>query len=149
MMIALNWQVISVTGLDAQSFLQGQFSCDLNTLNDGDSTLGSCCTAKGRMVASMMVLALDEGYLLALPEGMAPILIEYLKTYAVFSKVTLNISDYRAYGSLEPVADQPLCIALPGATFRHVILSNTAVDHSTETSAQNDLIVPTSRQASC
>ena len=58
--------VLSVQGPDASKFLQGQVTCNLSYLSPNQSSLGARCTAKGRMLSSFQVVAIDDGYLLAL-----------------------------------------------------------------------------------
>ncbi|MFC6632164.1 YgfZ/GcvT domain-containing protein [Microbulbifer taiwanensis] len=86
---------VSVSGPDSQKFLQGQLTCDLVTLPDNHSTLGSHCNPKGRMISAFNALKLShEEFVFRLPRDLAPVAREALAKYAVFFKTELtNVSD--------------------------------------------------------
>ena len=81
--------VMSVRGADANKFLQGQITCNLNYLSPTVSSLGARCNPKGRMLSSFRVLAVDDGYLLAMASELLEKQLADLKKYAVFSKSKL------------------------------------------------------------
>lgn len=86
-----DWTLMAVTGPQAQSFLQGQVTCDVRDLQPGDTRLGAHCTPKGRMQFSFRVLALsDERFLLRVPAAMVPAVKESLGKYILFSKAELT-----------------------------------------------------------
>ncbi|MCH9770725.1 MAG: hypothetical protein K0U12_07595 [Gammaproteobacteria bacterium] len=91
--------VITAIGKDAKSFLQGQLTCDLDTLGEGQASLGAVCNIKGRMVASFWILAVENGYWLILPNSMIHITLEHLKPYSVFSKIELKPApEHKVFG---------------------------------------------------
>ncbi|KAF1072815.1 MAG: tRNA-modifying protein YgfZ [Pseudomonas citronellolis] len=81
--------LLAVRGADAAKFLQGQVTCNLNYLGAGTCSLGARCTPKGRMVSSFRIVAVDDGFLLAMASELLEAQLTDLKKYAVFSKVTL------------------------------------------------------------
>ncbi|GGJ82272.1 CAF17-like 4Fe-4S cluster assembly/insertion protein YgfZ [Pseudomonas matsuisoli] len=83
-------RVLAIRGPDAKKFLQGQLTCNLDYLEDGDASLGARCTPKGRMVSSFRILKDDDGYLLAMAADLFEPQLTDLKKYAVFSKVALS-----------------------------------------------------------
>lgn len=84
-------RILSVSGVDATRFLQGQLTCDVATLAPGASTLGARCTPKGRMQSSFRLLKLtEEHYLLAMAAGLLEAQQTDLAKYAVFFKVELS-----------------------------------------------------------
>ena len=98
--------IIIVRGPDAKKFLQGQVTCDVDTLFVTDNTttndhilhptsLGAHCTHKGRIVFTFRALTLDEQTIaLKLPLDNIETAITALKKYIVFSKANItNISD--------------------------------------------------------
>lgn len=91
----LHQGLISVKGPDAARFLQGQITCDVLQLAVGESVPGARCNAKGRMLASFVLLhAEDQHFLLQLHRSLITPLINELTKYAVFFKVELtDISD--------------------------------------------------------
>lgn len=86
------YQLIIVEGADALTFLQGQCTCDFTKLTNSNTTLGAHCTPKGRMVSSFLAAKTAENqYTLRTHAHTAQHLLNALKKYAVFSKVSLHI----------------------------------------------------------
>lgn len=94
-----DYRIITITGENAATFLQGQCTCNFVTLSEHESTYGSHCTPKGRMVASFVakkVTHLNSSSPvigLRVHKSCAQNLQESLSKYAVFSKVKVDISE--------------------------------------------------------
>ena len=102
-------QVISVAGPDSKKFMQGQFTCNLNDISPSQFRLGSCCNAKGRMVASFTLLQQQEAhYLLSLDRSIADALLTHLKKYMVFFKTKMQVSETLMAGIQGPQAYEAL-----------------------------------------
>lgn len=82
--------ILAVRGPDAARFLQGQLTCNLDYLHEGQSSLGARCTPKGRMQSSFRILSEDDGYLLAMTRELIEPQLTDLRKFAVFSKSTLH-----------------------------------------------------------
>lgn len=82
--------LIRTTGTATSTFLQGQVTCDVTKVNEQQSALGAHCDAKGRIQATFHLFKQQEDYYFLLPKSVAPHLLQCLKKYAVFSKVTLT-----------------------------------------------------------
>ena len=82
--------VLAVRGPDANKFLQGQVTCNLNYLSDSHSSLGARCTPKGRMQSSFRIVSVADGYRLAMASELLEAQLADLKKYAVFSKSKLG-----------------------------------------------------------
>ncbi len=82
--------VLAVRGPDADKFLQGQLTCNLNYLKDGSASLGTRCTPKGRMVSSFRILPDRDGFLLAMASELIEPQQTDLKKFAAFSKSQLS-----------------------------------------------------------
>ena len=82
--------ILAVRGPDASKFLQGQLTCNLGYLNEGQSSLGARCTPKGRMQSSFRILSEGDGFLLAMARELVEPQLADLGRYAVFSKSTLR-----------------------------------------------------------
>ncbi|MCY4328959.1 MAG: hypothetical protein OXC48_02565 [Endozoicomonadaceae bacterium] len=83
--------VLTISGKDAIKFLQGQSTCDVEKLTQGEAVTGSCCTPKGRMIANFRLIKADQELLyLTLPRGQAENLRSGLSKYAPFYKVDLS-----------------------------------------------------------
>ena len=85
--------VLRCSGPDARKFLQGQFTCDVNNLTPNQTSLGACCTPKGRMLALFRIAQAGEEFWLRLPRELAPGLMEHLKKYMVFFKASLALDE--------------------------------------------------------
>src|SRR5262245_18869025 len=83
--------VIAVSGIDAVPFLQGQLSCDVETLGEGVARYASFNSPKGRMLANL-VLWRDEpvGFRALVAGDIAGALRKRLSMYVLRSKVFLE-----------------------------------------------------------
>jgi folate-binding protein YgfZ len=83
--------LVSISGLDAKKYLQGQLTCDMNTLSLQKATLGAYCNLKGRCVALFRILQIaDNHYILRLNQSTLPKFLAQLKKYAMFSKIVIE-----------------------------------------------------------
>lgn len=104
----INRQVLAVKGPDSAKFMQGQFTCNVATLNEESFTHGACCNAKGRMVANFTLVKQNDDFLLALDSSLADALQDHLKKYRVFFKCTFELSKYVMLGVKGPDAQKYL-----------------------------------------
>ena len=100
-----SWNLISVTGDDKESYLQGQLTCDLATLTPQESTLAAHCDAKGKVFSIFRCFQNKDGYSLFHHSSTIETSLKEIKKYSVFSKVELDISSDIAIGLLGSNAD--------------------------------------------
>lgn len=124
-----NWALLRVHGTDATTFLHAQLSQDVIHMSANTARLAAWCNAKGRMVASC-VLVREQGatpeatgdttggaadgstssasYLLLCRRDILPTFIRKLKMYVLRSKVVLEdaSASMAAYGLLGDAAQQ-------------------------------------------
>ena len=81
--------LILVTGDDAESFLQNQLSNDINEVDENHFQLSSYSTPKGRMLAVLRIVRIDNGYILVLPASMVTATLQRLATFIIKAKVSL------------------------------------------------------------
>ncbi|SEK60772.1 YgfZ/GcvT domain-containing protein [Nitrosovibrio tenuis] len=82
--------LISFSGEDAQSFLQGQLSCDVRLATPSAAVYGSYCNPKGRMLASFLLWGDNGGgYVMQLPAALQPAIQKRLFLYVLRAKVRL------------------------------------------------------------
>ncbi len=80
-----------LAGPDGRKFLQGQATCDVEALSNGDSTPGAVCNPQGRMLSDFRLWQLAEDRLvLCLHQSVVPATLEGLSRYIIFSKATLE-----------------------------------------------------------
>lgn len=89
-----NLGVIRASGDDALSFLHGQFTNDLNVVNNENSQLSSYCNPKGRMLAIFRVFQKDDSYYLILHRDVLESVLKKLTMFKLMAKVDLvDVSD--------------------------------------------------------
>jgi tRNA-modifying protein YgfZ len=81
--------LLSVTGDDARDFLHAQLTNDILNLPSGRAALAGWCSAKGRLLASFLVIPLDRGYLLQLARDLAAPIAKRLAMFVLRSKVRI------------------------------------------------------------
>ncbi|NKB64594.1 MAG: hypothetical protein GKR95_21570 [Gammaproteobacteria bacterium] len=104
--------LISVTGTEAESFLQGQLSNDLTELKPGCCQLHGYCTPKGRALCLIRILRKQNGFWLLLSEDTSTQIIARLKMFKMRAKVEIEIETQQfAFGLIE---DTQSHMDLPG-----------------------------------
>jgi len=87
--------LILVTGEDAKSFLQNQFSNDINHIDETRFQLSSYSTPKGRLLAIFQIVQISNGYLLITPASLVESLLQRLQMFVIQAKV--NLADASAH----------------------------------------------------
>ncbi|OZG70691.1 hypothetical protein BTA51_25005 [Hahella sp. CCB-MM4] len=110
-----SYRLISITGPDAEKFMQGQFTCDMALITEKHSSLGACCNNKGRMIAQFRLVRVEsQSFLLRCPEDIADALLQHLSKYKVFYKCEMTPLD--DYGVLGICGDEDIISQLFGQT---------------------------------
>ena len=81
--------LLAVTGADARAFLHAQLTNDIASLPPDRAALAGWCTAKGRLLATMLVIPSPEGFLLQLAKDLAPAVAKRLSMFILRSKVKI------------------------------------------------------------
>lgn len=81
---------IRATGADAQSFLQGQLSNDINELQNHQVQFSAYCNPKGRMLAQFLIIPDQSDFLLLLPRTILEPTLKRLRMFVLRSQVTLS-----------------------------------------------------------
>jgi len=94
-----NWDLISITGEDRVTFLQGQLTCDVEKLAIGEQTLAAHCNPQGKVWSLCRVIALQDRILFTQPSSVSDVQLPELKKYAAFSKVAIEKeTEYQFFG---------------------------------------------------
>ncbi|WP_456296684.1 tRNA-modifying protein YgfZ [Vibrio sp. AK197] len=101
-----SWSAITAVGADKVSYLQGQLTCDLVSLQDTQSTFGAHCDAKGKVWSVFQAFAHRDGLAMFQPKSAIDKELVELKKYAIFSKITLKETDDIALGIMGAQAEQ-------------------------------------------
>ncbi|MGZ4956915.1 MAG: CAF17-like 4Fe-4S cluster assembly/insertion protein YgfZ [Methylobacter sp.] len=100
--------VLTVAGIDAAKFLQGQITCNTNDITDIKSSLGAMCNPKGRAITTFLLVKSDDAFLIILPKELLASVKKRLQMYVLRSNVTLTDSSNElcliglSYGTAQP-----------------------------------------------
>jgi folate-binding protein YgfZ len=81
--------LLSCTGDEAPAFLQAQLTNDIAGLGTDRARLAGWCSAKGRLLATFLVVPLGQGFLLQLSRDLAPAVAKRLSMFILRAKVKL------------------------------------------------------------
>jgi len=81
--------VLTVSGKDAEQFLQGQMTCSIQDVSETQSSFGAFCTAKGRVISTFLMGKRKEIFLLVVPAELLPVVKKKLQFYVLRSDVQL------------------------------------------------------------
>jgi folate-binding protein YgfZ len=81
--------VLEISGEDAGQFLQGQLTCNINELTTTKASFGAFCTAKGRVITTVLILKLSTTFQIILPSSLLDKVKNKLQLYVLRSKVQL------------------------------------------------------------
>jgi len=97
--------LLAVTGADARDFLHAQLTNDVAHLPPERSAFAGWCTAKGRLLATLLVIPAPDGFLLQLAKDIAPAVAKRLSMFVLRSKVKIaDESDaWLQYGVWQPL----------------------------------------------
>jgi folate-binding protein YgfZ len=85
-----NYGLLAAAGADARAFLHGQLSCDVEGLAEDAAVYGVYCTAKGRVLANVLLWADAGTFFMLLPRSLAAGIRKRLQTFVLRSKVALE-----------------------------------------------------------
>lgn len=95
--------VLSVQGPDSPDFLQGQFTCDINSLTAPATSVAGCCNPKGRVVSTLLVVRTAvDGFLLLLPADLLEVVRLRLQKYVLRARVRLQAADDWTVSGIAP-----------------------------------------------
>ncbi|MGH8724263.1 MAG: YgfZ/GcvT domain-containing protein [Burkholderiales bacterium] len=81
--------ILAVSGAEARDFLHAQLTKDIARLPPDRAALAGWCTAKGRLLASFLVIPSPGGFLLQLARDLAPAVTQRLSLFILRSKVKI------------------------------------------------------------
>ncbi|WP_104041573.1 tRNA-modifying protein YgfZ [Vibrio hyugaensis] len=100
-----NLGMITMVGDDKKSYLHGQVTCDVVSLEKDQSMLGAHCDAKGKVWSVFRLFHHNDGYSMVQPKSAIEVELKEIKKYAVFSKVTIEESSDLVLGVAGKNAD--------------------------------------------
>ena len=102
-----NRTLLKLTGSDVQSFLQGQFSNDINALKDGVVQLNAYCQHQGKIMALIWVMKRVDEYYLSFPQTLSAEIVKKLTMFKMMSDVTIKdiTNELLQFGVVDEVLD--------------------------------------------
>jgi len=85
-----HFSVLEISGEDAGKFLQGQLTCNINELTSTKASFAAFCTAKGRVIATLLILKLPTSFQILMPRSLLDKVKSKLQLYILRSKVVLH-----------------------------------------------------------
>jgi len=85
-----NRTLLKLIGTDTQSFLQGQFSNDIDALEEGVMQLNAYCQHQGKIIALLWVMKQGEDFYLSFPSDLKDIVLQKLTMFKMMSDVTIT-----------------------------------------------------------
>ena len=95
-----NISAISVTGDEADKYLQGQLTCDVDQLANNKLLVGGHCDAKGKMFSAFRLINHCDRRLLIQSKGSLASSMKELQKFGVFAKVDISEADDLSYLAL-------------------------------------------------
>ena len=83
--------IVRISGEDATSFLQRQFTNDMSEVTPERSCQAAYLNAKGRVIANFLVLMRNDDYYLVLSKDLTDTLTKRLKMFVLRDKVDISI----------------------------------------------------------
>ena len=86
--------LLKLSGDDVQSFLQGQFSNDINALEENAVQLNAYCQHQGKIIALVWVMKKEADFYLSFPSDLADVVVKRLTMFKMMSDVVItDVSD--------------------------------------------------------
>lgn len=83
--------LLHVTGEDAGTFLQGQFSNDVQQVTPQTSQLSTWSTPKGRVLLLFRLYKVADGFLIRMPAAQVDTVVKRLRMYVLRAKVQIDV----------------------------------------------------------
>jgi folate-binding protein YgfZ len=105
--------LLQAAGDDARAFLHGQLTNDIENLAPGQARYAGWCSAKGRLLATFLVVPFAGGFLLQLSRDLVPAVAKRLSMFILRSKVKLTdaSAQWAQFGVWGPGKEDPLSVS--------------------------------------
>ena len=91
---------ISLAGEEQGKYLQGQVTCDVDSIDEHNLLHGAHCNAKGKTLAAFRLINHSSGYLLLQAKSSIETSLIELKKFGVFAKVDIDSADQLSFFAL-------------------------------------------------
>jgi folate-binding protein YgfZ len=94
-------KVLKISGSDAQSFLQGQLTNDINNLDERTAQLNALCQHQGKIIALVTVVKKSDDFYVIIASSMLEIVKNRLSLFIIMSDVVITTTSYSVIGCLD------------------------------------------------
>ena len=84
------FSTLVVAGDDAVEFMQGQFTNDVDKVDENNSQLNAFCNNKGRMIANFRLFNYQQNYFISVKNSLVEQSIEHLQNYILRAQVAIQ-----------------------------------------------------------
>jgi len=107
-----NRALLRVSGSDAETFLQGQLSNDINKLDALSVQLNAYCQHQGKILALFWVMRHEDSFFLSLPSDLLEVIKPRLQMFIIMSDVVIEdiTNEYIQVGSIDETHQKALVI---------------------------------------
>ena len=107
-----NRALLKVSGSDAETFLQGQLSNDINNLGNSSVQLNAYCQHQGKILALFWVTKNEDSFFLSFPKDLLEAIKPRLQMFIIMSDVVIEdiTKDYIQVGSIDEAHQKALVI---------------------------------------
>ena len=120
--------LLKISGEDSQSFLQSQFTNDIDSISSEEIQINAYCQHQGKIMALLWVFTKNGNFYLSFPQELTEIVISKLSMFKLMSKVTIeDISlQINQYGLIDEKLDGSMKLRnnLSLYTSREILESN-------------------------
>jgi len=107
-----NRALLRVSGSDAETFLQGQLSNDINKLDASSVQLNAYCQHQGKILALFWLTKYEDSFFLSFPSDLLEAIKPRLQMFVIMSDVTIEdiTKEYIQVGSISETHQKALAI---------------------------------------
>ncbi len=99
--------ILKLSGADVGSFLQSQLAADIAVVAPGESTFAAYCSARGQVIALMLVCRSAEDWFIVLESSLAEAVAARLSIYVLRARVKIELCRELQAAGLSPGAAPP------------------------------------------
>ena len=138
-----NRALLKISGNDAQSFLQSQFTNDISLVSPKKIQINAYCQHQGKIMAILWVFVKKDNFYLSFPEDLKELVISKLNMFKLMSDVKIEDFSLKVhqYGLIDENYDRGFLIKnnLSLLTTREVLDDNGSMDHWEKVCIDNNL----------
>ena len=85
-----HFSAVVIAGEDAAEFIQGQFTNDVDKVDENNSQISAICNTKGRMIANFRLFNYQQNYFVSIRNDLVECSISHLQNYILRAQVAIQ-----------------------------------------------------------